>query len=34
MSQAINRGVKEQVETILADNDLDIKVVVQPKFYL
>lgn len=29
----INRAVKQQVETILSDNDLDIKVVVEPKFY-
>jgi len=29
----LNAAVKKQVETILANNELDIKVVVEPKFY-
>ncbi len=29
----LNSAVKKQVETILANNELDIKVVVEPKFY-
>jgi len=29
----LNSTVKKQVETILASNELDIKVVVEPKFY-
>jgi hypothetical protein len=29
----LNSRVKKQVETILVDNELDVEVVIEPKFY-